>query len=110
MDKTVKEVLTEARELLARGFTQGAMARDVRGRVCDPLDVNANCFCTLGALIRATALDYPVHEPARVHLRKTIGLSTGVNHAEGTDTGTWNDSHTQEEVLAAFDKAIQEAP
>ena len=93
-----KELLICARELIAApgGFTQGAFARDVEGNIVQALDPAAVCFCSYGALEKG--------QPNRTARQPAINALAAVvdNHT----IAFFNDTHTQAEVVAAFDKAI----
>ena len=93
------EDLKAARELIAKGWTQSMSARDVSGEPVRPTSPRAVCFCTLGALNRATDDELARSDNCMRLLRIAIGCLF---------IHEWNDAHgrTQEEVLAAFDKAI----
>ncbi len=76
---TVFEVLEGARELVLKGWCQGAYARDVDGRKCDEISDRAVRWCLIGALRRASGgsvADTPgvfgdaLHECYRAHYRR----------------------------------------
>lgn len=89
-DTTVLDVLKGARELVAKGWTQGAFQR-------------GGCYCALGAIIKAAE---PVSEA------RLVAEDEAVRHLQdlvGNYVDEWNDEdyRTQDEVVAAFDKAIE---
>ena len=97
-----KKVLERARELITdpAHHTQDAYAKDDRGIKVSVNNVRATCWCSMGAISKAeTQLGYGFTDGARNLL---------VTAMEGNII-KFNDSHTHEEVLAAFDNAIQEA-
>jgi hypothetical protein len=94
---SVAQVLTEARKLIAQGWTQGKNKRVVNG---------VECYC-LSAAIRQASPDYKPRELAFSALFYALGdddlyLSSSSNLTE------WNDApdRTQEDVLALIDRAI----
>jgi hypothetical protein len=89
-------VLTAARALVERGWTQGEYARHKNGRPIGPAEPNAVCWCATGAIMatgKSLAADLAVY-----HLGDALGDSVL----------RWNDTpgRTQAEVLALFDRAI----
>lgn len=95
---TPTEILKEARRLIAeKGWTQGVYARHANGNLIDPMEGNAACFCSLGAIWKVGGI--LEHAFAVIALEGVIGISLA----------EWNDdpSRTKEEVLAAFDEAIR---
>lgn len=96
----VRETLIKAKALITdpKNWTQGAYARTGDG-VPVPLSHSAAvCFCSMGAIRRISGeLGAPYQA-----LKREIGPSDMVCE--------YNDSHTHEEVLALFDKAIEAQP
>jgi hypothetical protein len=92
------KALVEARAMVAMGWTQGVYARDADGNDIEDCDDtrDAACWCASGAL-HLSGGTFGSH--ARSALVAAI---------ETSDIAGWNDdpARTQEEVLAAFDKAI----
>lgn len=82
--KTTKQILTEARELVSKGWVQGEYERD-------------GCYCLVGAINEVRG-DSHGYAEAIGTMFKLIGNSLS----------DWNDmpERTQAEVVAAFDKAI----
>jgi hypothetical protein len=93
----VADKLRVARALVAKGWTQEVFARDRRGKEVRTAERSAACWCAYGAVIRADA-EYDGY----VYLSRAIGLT-------GQLISQWNDepTRTQQEVLAAFDRAIE---
>ena len=96
----VTELLTEARARIARGWTQGASARDVTGSVTRAWAEEAVCWCAMGA-VACRDDDWTTAEPAWAALRAAVGGETWVSE--------WNDApgRTQADVLALYDRAIE---
>ncbi len=101
MDKTTKEILTEARSLITDpdNWTQGSYAKDAEGVAVSIWSNKATCWCALGAL-------YSFNEDALLDIPADT-LNTLRPHILSQGIVTFNDNHTHEEVLAAFDKAIE---
>lgn len=101
--KTAREVLMEARRLIdEKGWTQNTFARDKSGEPVVPDAYCAVCFCSTGAIARAAQDDdLLVRMEARRRLRAVIDSSIP----------DWNDNpeRTKDQVLAAFDQAIERA-
>jgi len=103
-DKTTLQVLVEGRALIAEPgtWTTDAYARNDQGEECDPLDPAAACFCSLGAI--AKVMEMPdVSATLAVDDAPAAAVLT---KAAGFWIAAFNDSRTQEEVLAAWDRAI----
>lgn len=96
------EVLREARRLIAEvGWTQGTFARNAGGADVSPRSPQATCFCAAGAIIRANdGCDMGFSSP---------GISAVEHVIDERWIDAWNDreERTRDEVLAAFDRAIQ---
>lgn len=95
------DILIGAREHIARGWTQGAMARDAEGLECGVREAVATCFCALGAIFAAAGSHNEPALPAADRLRAELR----------DDITRWNDApgRTQAEVLAVFDRVIEKA-
>lgn len=101
------EILIRARDLIAdpARWTQKSSARDAQGSRVNAFANTATCWCSDGALVKAT--DWPTGYEAygrssRV-LRETVagmGLDSYVD---------FNDTHTHAEVMTLFDTAIATA-
>ena len=86
---------------------------------------NGQCFCTMGAIVKAldldlctvTAWDYThtkrdIHDhPATKVLQDVIGIAPDFHFGEMGSVASWNDynGRTHSEVMEAFDKAIAKA-
>lgn len=112
-------VLEYARNLIAspQNWTRGEYARDVDGSGVCAADPNAICFCSVGAVQRATSdvVGDLSHEDA---LRLETSSIDILSEATSRDPGghqfygsiaDFNDSRTttHEDVLRAFDHAIK---
>lgn len=99
----VRQILQEARNLIAAGWTKGTFARNADGQAVPNDSKSAQCFCTIGAIRRVA--DHG-SEPLGPYLEAVVA----VRQAAGTrNIPSWNDNsnRTKEEVLEAFDKAIK---
>lgn len=101
---TVLEVLKAARERVARGWTQHAHARLSTGQPTRSNDSAAASWCAVGAL--GDGHDDSIETCATCAAETRLVIAAG---AERFGLVGWNDAsgRTQEEVLQAFDKAIQ---
>ena len=91
--KTDLEILREARELVAAGWTQGQFSG---------MKLQGRCFCAIGAVsMAARGLCYPGFADHKY--AKLLGFESA------RLAYIWNDfsSRTQAEVLARFDEAIE---
>ncbi len=93
---TTLDILRSARALVARGWTQGAFARDASGNAVRPKDPCAIRWCADGAV---RSVD-PYPSAALAAMDRVLAPCDFVN---------WNDcpGRTQAEVLGAFDRAIE---
>ncbi len=101
------ELLTSARNLIAdpEHWTQRAFARDGFGNSIGPTADSACSWCSLGALTKSFGnIWWP--ESHCEPLEQAIGQLHPDNLMSLAD---FNDSHTHQEVLAVFDKAIENA-
>lgn len=91
------DVIRGARALIAKGWTQGASARDHRGQPTSPLGPFATSFCLIGAIKRVQCGEREAEE-ARAMIRERIG--------DGELIANWNDApgRTQAEVLEVLDR------
>lgn len=98
---TPKEILIAARAKIAdrEHWTTGAFARAKDGLTRRPDNVDAVCWCSIGAIESIGDWRAVENSNAKILLRLAVG---------GSAVG-FNDSHTHDEVLAVFDKAIQNA-
>jgi len=93
------EILSQAGDLVAKGWTQGAYARDAQGESCASSDPEAACFCATGA-VRHVCPVACERVAAWPFLRKAIS----------NDSITLFNDHpdrTQAQVVKAFRKAAK---
>lgn len=97
---TIRVILVAARKLVAKGWTQGAAAKDRDGVGVDPRSRRAVCWCAGGA-INAGAWDARDSSRAVRYLQRMLRIKWPL--------AAWNDEpdRTQRSVLAAFDRAIK---
>lgn len=96
------EILKQAKQLIInpQNWMQGDWCNDDR-----------TCFCGLGAIAKTVSEDgefdiLMIGTNADDYLR-LAALKLDPHHDESTTFAPYNDSHTHEEVLHAFDVAIQ---
>lgn len=94
------DILIKALQFIEKpeNWTQGAYARDIFGNdVGSQNHPSAFCFCSVGALRKASPSDYIGYRDAYNTLVKATAFRIP----------DFNDTHTHEEVLAMFKKAIK---
>lgn len=103
--KTTLEILKAARERVAKGWTQGEVARDAAGLAVGSISQDAVCWCSLGALNGALGPgeSWDGWSDAKKLLRIAAGIYDNISIVD------WNDApgRTQAEVIAAFTRAIE---
>jgi len=105
--------LRRARRLITdpRYWTQGAYARNIQGDECAPDEPPAFCFCTYGALARATGCrPFEVSTYAGEALDALVlTLNEDFDDMPIASIPEWNDNsqRTHADVLALFDKTIE---
>lgn len=100
-EKTAREVLVEARGLIEKGWARGAFARYRNGKRTGSMDERACFFCVEGAICRAAFGTVYARREAMRAMQDATGRC---------DLFRWNDAQsTKAPVLAAFDRAIEEA-
>lgn len=100
------ELLKETRHLLQRGWCQRAWARDIQGNPVDFTSNEAECFCFMGAILRAVVnLDTPpsIRDRAEDFLRSVISANGEVG---GLVLFNDAEDRTLSEVLKILDEAI----
>lgn len=99
-----KEILIAARALIENpnDWVRFVLARDRAGDCVLVSDTAACKFCAFGALRRIGA-HKSIEAIGYLRAFDLLDRAMGMNIAE------FNDTHSHEEVLQAFDKAIQEA-
>ncbi len=98
--KTTVQILKDARALIAdeKNWTQDKWARDRNGDAVAPESPKAVCFCSLGALRKAS-----VDDDGFCYAREVLRDVTKGSIID------FNDTHGHAEVLAIFDSAIARA-
>jgi hypothetical protein len=105
---TELDILQEARRLIdEKGWTQGQAARTRSGKPVEITLDDASCFCTVGALSRACmnlGVPHSGHSWSRTFTAFRQALPGSPDYI-----AAWNDapSRTKDDVLKAFDKAIE---
>ncbi len=105
-EKSAKQVLIEAREMVVKGWCQGAWAENEDGLAVDPGDREACAWCITGAL-RAVAHDTTADRAtATAAIIRVFPLFMWADSIIN-----FNDypARTKAEVLTLFDRAIEEA-
>jgi hypothetical protein len=106
-DSAGLRLLHDVKLLIARGWSQGADARDAEGRPIEPWDRRASSWSILGALVAVlerharTTGELPLEDVAAA-----LYAIADVVQIESLEE--WNDSlaQSQEDVLGALDRAI----
>lgn len=98
------EILIKARDLIAdpAQWTQHANARDEEGISTNTFSEQATCWCSDGALVKASNQpeNHSEYQRAGAALKEAAG---GQSYVE------FNDTHTHAEVMTMFDTAIATA-
>ena len=111
---TMRAVLIDARSKCATGWCQHHYARDADGFEINVNAATATCWCSDGAILAAVREQHTIHE--LVHYDDVLAeferngiLPVG---QRTVSTVEWNDhpDRTQQEILAAFDRAIAANP
>lgn len=104
----VKELLERARARItpAASWTQKTSARNAAGQAAPVWSVEAVCWCSTGA-IRRELNDEGVFR-ATLEIQ-AINMLRKANENKIYFLSDFNDTHTHEEVLQAFDRAIEYA-
>jgi hypothetical protein len=110
---TDSSILHGAARIVKAGFTKDAYARLPDGNVASPSNPDANCFCLVGAIIRASGNEsvaaadvivdkwvVPLIPPKTIHLNTYPGSARG-----------WNDAwdRTQDQVVTLLMQAANNA-
>ena len=108
-EKTVEQVLQEARVLIDKGWIKGSFACNESMIAVDTTDEKASCFCILGALRRVEGLS-DLDRCYTDNYTSAREVILEVLKPRGYDfIPTFNDSEdtTKEDVLKVFDEAIE---
>ena len=112
MSGNIKETLVKAKQLVERGWVKMSFAIDDEGEPCSPMDENACGWCVSGAIQAASkykgASYIQAEEKNLFENVRSVFMTTNGIVGFGSTIMAWNDQfdRTKEEVLAAFDKAI----
>lgn len=100
-----RDVLLRAAGLVQRGWSRGAFARFADGTTADPHARDAEAWCALGALRRASGKGVSIYDAADFLWRQIQDGQCIRGVAE------WNDApeRTQAEVVAALRSAADKA-
>ena len=97
---SLRDYLEGVRECVLQGWTQRVCARDEHGNSCTIFEQRAMCFCLGGAMQRMSN-DTDEYYEARKLLNKSV-------HPDCIPS--FNDSHTQAEVIQMLDRVIEVCP
>lgn len=108
----VKKVLQKSTAYLKQGHIKGTFARDAEGKEVGSTDPRATCWCSMGALIKAS--DDVYHEggyklgATELYRLRNEALARVAKAAGEDSVVQFNDAEetTTEEVIAAFEEAI----
>lgn len=104
LDQNAARIIRKAAGYVRQGWTQGANARDAKGRELPATDDEAVEWCASGALHRACE-DEPMNlKSVRSHLLVAVSRSIAVSGFEFISA--WNDNHmrTANQVAEELDK------
>jgi hypothetical protein len=106
--KTVSEILSAAADLIEPEgkWTQGYYARDQFGSDCEPEDSCAVCWCTIGAIERAS--EESVSDDCEAYNAAEQAVAAAL---PGITIVSWNDApeRTQADVVAKLREAAERA-
>ena len=110
-ESVITEILVKAKKLIEdyEHWTTHTLARDGKGKGCDPLSNEACSFCSLGAIVNVTQASKYVADRSSYYDEAVELLRLAMypnNYNEFRFIGDFNDKHSHEEVLDAYDKAI----
>ncbi len=107
---SISDKLKQARELLAKGWTQHVSARGPDGYAADALDDRAVCWCIYGAISHVANVNTNDEWSLLWKPVQDACIAIGYTDSPGTKNGPvkFNDApgRTKEEVLAMLDCAI----
>lgn len=98
MKMKASETLIRAKAVIKdpKNWTQGTFARNSLGEAAGAISSSAVCFCSLGAL-------------KRIEWSSSFHLQLRLNEAACGSIVDYNDTHTHEQVMEVWDKAIAKA-
>jgi hypothetical protein len=108
MNVSTLTALIEARRLIHNGWNQKTFARDSRGHMCDWGSELARSFCSIGAIYKATDWRNTQDTSLCMDVMNIVAeqMPLGYNSVPAEHIARYNDRHTKEEVLDAFDRSI----
>lgn len=108
MNVSILTALIEARRLIRNGWSQKTFARDSRGNMCDWGSERAQSFCSIGAIYKATDWRNTHNTSLCMDVMNIVAehMPLGYNSVSVEHVARYNDKHTKEEVLDAFDRSI----
>ena len=100
------EVYNEAVNLIEKGWTQNAFARNSLGRMVSPCEDEAKSWCLTGALVAAVNNLREGSTYTATNARKVLELTNNLGLANN-DEVQWNDDpdRTKEQVVRLLQKA-----
>ena len=103
--KTVLQLLTEGRELISdpKRWTTGEFARDEHERAVFVYDPKAVCWCSVGAIHKVEGPPTPSSGENTWPALRALHAATACRNI-----AKYNDTHSHAEVLAIWDKAIEQ--
>ena len=112
MSTQVTKLLTDAKLLISdkANWTKSAYAKDDKGRTVECFSEEATCFCSLGALHRASGTAFVEHTVERDAIN-ILHESIPRDDCGWRSIAVFNDaaSRTHEEVMKVWDDAIAAA-
>lgn len=91
-----RETLECARDTLKKGFCQGYLAKTKEGYPISPTAKDAACWCAVGAIMKCVGSCYSPEVAETVE-----------RVMPWDDLVEFNNTHTQDEVVALFDATIE---
>lgn len=110
LTQALKEFLTQTRDLISdpKNWTQNTFARNKYGDPVPFFYKSAVCFCSIGALKRVC--NYEIMNDFEYFYNHSYDLLNKIvveiTKDPSQTIGHYNDSHTHNEVIAVFNKAI----
>ena len=107
---TTPEILNLAKKKIAdsHNWTQGTAARDMFGDAVSVTSKDAVCWCAVGSLqsLSLSETENGIGAIACLYLDKASGIHI-TNYGDLRSSAQFNDTHSHEEVMKLFDKAIE---
>jgi hypothetical protein len=108
MASTALGLLELARDRIARGWTQGAEARDAGGEPTDPWRQNAVAWSLLGTVV-ASYEEIAHREPDFGLDQLAVAMHRLAEFVDDDSLARWNDQpeRTQDDVLETLEQAVE---